>query len=468
MILAPILDQCVGPSILVQTGQGVFPPNALPFSGFDSKVSVDSKGLVAFTGFAADGSNAGYVASAQGAVTQLTFSGSGNRVFGGASINDAAPPTAAFQERVSGSPPTFFIRSWPTDGSQQPTIIGKSTAAPGICGGGTRAGQVCQESNPDCPIFFGPAFLGYAACVFQLNSNIPFDSASFFQSENNNGVVAFPALVNGSAQTDILAGSSQASLNDVQAVMDGSVALRPQIADASPGNQADPSSANVVYQDSLKDIVVGFASSVVQQPIVIALNSQYSGSSQRPGISSDGQFVVFEATGPTAAGNLPAVFVARISAAGVQQLVPIPGLDTSGDPTTLTGQFTAFRPDTRYGVAATANGDGTYSLKIVFGATRSFTDSSGVSHVGVQGIYKATALFDPISNLTNASGQKGNTVVLTGGPSKLIEIGDAIPAGAAQHVSAFDLWEPLARGSAGKMAFWVSFQEGGQAILHTP
>src|SRR5262249_32282408 len=109
-------DHCGGIELLVQTGVGSYPPNGQAFTAFDSKVSVNSAGQVGFTGFLADGTNGGYIVSDPSTVRLVTFLGSATRVYGGASINDAVPPALAFQERVSGAPPTFFVRRWGSDG----------------------------------------------------------------------------------------------------------------------------------------------------------------------------------------------------------------------------------------------------------------------------------------------------------------------------------------------------------------
>jgi hypothetical protein len=471
--------KCSSLEILVQTGQGSFPPNQQPFTAFDSKVSVNTTGSVGFTGTAADGTNSGYVVTAPNVLTQSTFTGGATRVFGGASLNDATPPTVAFQERVSGAPPTFFVRSWATNGSSE-TIVGKSTAIAGFCSGGVDAGNVCQ-SFADCPITDAGIFVGFASCTIPTNSNIPFDSASFFQSMNDNGVVTFPAFVNGSTQFALLAGNNQSTLNYVVQAFSptATVLLRPQISNVGPtacgALGLSACDALVVFLDDQRNIAAGFVklgSSSAPPDLIVAPASQYGGASQRPGVTSDGQFVVFEANGPTAAGaHTPGVFVSQLSLTGpvVIRTVAIPGLDTTGDPTTTAGQFLTFRPDTRYGVAATKNVDGTYSLTMVFDATRTYTDTDGVLHNNVEGAFQQTALYDPAGNLPNPiAGGPRLFINVSTGPAKIVEIGDAIPVGAAQHVSAIDLWEPLSRKDGREVAFWVAFQEGGQAIVRTP
>ena len=85
----------------------------------DPRLSINSVGTVAFAATdAADGLSKVFVSEFCKTLPcptsrPISFSGSG-RLFSGASINNATPPVVLSVDRVSGSPPAFFLREWQT------------------------------------------------------------------------------------------------------------------------------------------------------------------------------------------------------------------------------------------------------------------------------------------------------------------------------------------------------------------
>lgn len=430
---------CGALQIVAQSGVDAAPGLTGTFGSFDSKVSVNNSGAVAFTGRDSTGLSSGFVASAPSVITNVApgFSGA-NRVFGGASLNNGSASNvalAAFQDRVSGSPPTFFMRSWNVDGTGF-TLVGKSTnTVAGYCGGGSNAGNACQTNN-DCPIFFGPVLTGFAQCIIGHGG---FNSASFFQDINDSGVVAFPVLVNGSTQTALYAGDTAANLvalDTFPAFVN--LTLRPQISNTN----------DIVYLDdqgNIKRAAYPAATTEILSPA-----STCSGQSQRPGISGDGVFVAFAGT---CGGKTGIWLIGRFGADGN---ISFPIWDTTkGDATTLAGVFSAFNATTRYGVASVQQADGSYALTIVFAGTRSYT-VNGVAKSNVSGVYRMSAV---------AYRDKSSVhhIDVVSPPKKLIEAGDILNG---HTVSLFDLWDPVSR-SGGWISFWVSFTDTQSAVIRT-
>ena len=265
---------CPSLEIIAQTGDAGGPFDS-PLSFFDSKVSVNNSGHLAFAGSNSSSDSAGYVGWGSGAISRITSEGLfSSRRFAGAAINNETPPTAAFRELVPGSPPTYLIRKWKSD--TDVTLIGRSIGITGgLCAGGTRAGQTCQNSVPDCPIIFGPDLVGYAAC--SLGPSAPFDSATFWLDMNDNGIVTFLGFVNGSTQNALLSGKDETDLLRVLEFPAGTFpAVRPQAAFTD----------DVVFFDGNGAVKVMAPGAV--GPTTIASASTYAITANRPGISADG------------------------------------------------------------------------------------------------------------------------------------------------------------------------------------
>lgn len=227
----------------------------------DSRTGINDAGTIAFTGTDSDGS--------KGFVTQMPAPGhrpvtffSPNRVFLGASINDAIPPQAAFSDRVSGSPPVWFIRRWNTLQSSSFTIIGQSPAN--------------------------------------------FDSASSFLDINNSNVVALAPLVGGSTSSTLAASASAPPTT--LATYSGIQQIRPQISETG----------QVVIRDNQSRIISWPHPSGTPTIYASATTGGFTTTSSRPGISDDGTVVAFEGTDATG----PGVHVS-VAFSGGRRLIPI-------------------------------------------------------------------------------------------------------------------------------------------------
>ena len=199
-------------------------------------VSVNNDGTVAFAGTDGTGTRT-FVISQAGQAVAITFAGSSTRLFSGAAINNQNPPKVATRDRVSGSPPVWFIRKWP---------------AP-----------------------FGPVeVVG--------RSPLDYDSATSFVDINDSGVVAFTGLVNGSLDTAVLAGDAEPPIPLV-AYFGVHSSIKPQISNTN----------RVVFRDPDDSIVV-FAYPGATLAFTAADGSDgFFLTGTMPGISPDGQVVAF-------------------------------------------------------------------------------------------------------------------------------------------------------------------------------
>src|SRR6185369_9395892 len=109
--------------------------------------SINDKGQVAFAA-QVNGGESIFVADSVGLRNITPGFISGTRTFSSTlQINNFG--LVAAQDRVSGSPPVFLIRTWDSVVVNSSTVIAR-TAAGGYCNGGLRAGQSCVD-NTDCP-----------------------------------------------------------------------------------------------------------------------------------------------------------------------------------------------------------------------------------------------------------------------------------------------------------------------------
>jgi hypothetical protein len=99
------------------------------FSSVDPNVSINQTGKLAFVANdVADGFSKVFVSPCAPPLctaSVLSFFGSG-RQFMGASINNANPPSVLSVDRFSGSPPSFFLRTWSTATPGAFTLVGKT------------------------------------------------------------------------------------------------------------------------------------------------------------------------------------------------------------------------------------------------------------------------------------------------------------------------------------------------------
>jgi beta-lactam-binding protein with PASTA domain len=373
----------------------------------DSKVSVNKSGAIAFSVSNTNNSGAGARVNAAHLPYPISFGPSTTRTYGGASMNDApAGPQAAFEDRFSGAPPSFFVRRWQADGTAVETDIGTSPSG-------------------------------------------AFASALSYVDMNDAGVVVFPSLDPTFSFEQLMAGNG-GGLNTFASFADNAgTLLRPQIASNNFVVYANPSGGIVVT-----NALTNATALVAQPPAITAV-------SDRPGISADGNWVAF---GGTLTNLGPALLISSATASGssspsfsapVAVLFAGPG----GDPTP-NAQFNSFgvRPSagsdgTRFGIATTPTpgGSGT-NITIVFVASRSYLDPT--THAvtkTVYGVYHLSAI---------ATGS-GNAAAYTNVQiDPIVEVGDVLPdgAGVSRTVADFDLWDPVSKNGT-YAGFWVQFLE---------
>jgi hypothetical protein len=214
------------------------------FTGFESAVSINSLGQLAFIGQLAgtgSGSEGVYRASAPGAVENLSDGfASANRDFGAfLQINDQGMIVA--RERVQGIPPSYFIRTWPDK-----TIIARSGSS--------------------------------------------YDSVTV-PAINNAGEVAFIGLTGGSKFTTLnLASTSGTTL---LATYTGVFATRPVI----------DGGGNAVIRDPLNRLVMWDRTGTIAT-VIASSTTGFSSIGMSPGTTQDGRVVVFCGD----RGNGPGIF----------------------------------------------------------------------------------------------------------------------------------------------------------------
>jgi hypothetical protein len=289
--------------LMAATGSGL--------TSIDNYAGINDAGIVAFTGVDANGSRA-FVAATPGAWSGITFFSS-NRTFSGASINNAATPEVATRDQVTGGPPTYLIRKWPSNGSLAFTTIG---------------------SSPN-----------------------EFDSATSFVDINDSGIVALQALVSGSTQTALMAGSASHAPTQL-AVWNGVVVFRPQISNNN----------KIVVRDNNARIQAW--------PYPSGTPDHFAGTTQgftslgsAPGISRDGTVAAF--VGDRGMGN--GVFVSMPFSGG-KWICPIAGEGS--------GPVSSFLTTDRVAVSTSGNTASGLSAVVVFNGV-----SNGVSGIWAVGVY---------------------------------------------------------------------------------
>ncbi len=268
-----------------------------------------------------------------------------------------------------------------------------------------------------------------------MGPSAPIDSATFWLNLNDNGLVAFLGLVNGSTQSALFAGKNEADLLLLRSFPVGTnPAIRPQVANTD----------DIVYFDG------GSAVNVVHHPSGTSdiVSSAFVVSSDRPGISANGKYVVFAGS----KGGIPGVYMVRRNPDYYDwQLV-----NTIGSAATAEGVFTTFTPSTRYAVSVIPDPDdpifGTSSITVVFAGTRSYLPVGGPS-VTREGVYRLRVSVNELNN----------TLTKLGPPEVIVEK-TGILAVNGKTVASFDLWDPLSDNGR-YVALWVSFTDGTSGIL---
>ncbi len=374
----------------------------------DSKVSVNKSGAIAFSISNTNNSGAGARVDAAHSPYPISFGPSTTRSYGGASLNDApAGPQAAFEDRFSGAPPSYFVRRWQADGTAVETDIGTSPSG-------------------------------------------AFASALSYVDMNDAGVVVFPSLDPTFSFEQLMAGTG-GGLNTFASFADNAgTQLRPQIA----------SNNLVVYANPSGDIVV--TNALTNSTAPVAQPPAITAASDRPGISADGNWVAF---GGTLVDLGPALFISSAISPGssspsfsgpVAVLFAGPG----GDPTPgVNAQFNSFgvRPSvgsdgTRFGIATTPTSDGSgTNITVVFVASRSYLNSSQQVTKTVYGVYHLSAVATGSGNATTYTNIQVDPIV---------EVGDKLAdgAGISRTVADFDLWDPVSKNGT-YAGFWVQFLE---------
>ncbi|MCE9592995.1 MAG: hypothetical protein K8S98_02275 [Planctomycetes bacterium] len=346
----------------------------------DPQLSINDAGRIAFSG--ADSSSVGLFLIDNGDVTRVVDFGAGF-VINGAALNNAAQPLIASRDRMNGSPPFFFIRAWDSDGLQNFTVIGRS---------------------PN-----------------------DFDSAQLFVDINDSGAVAFPALVNQSTETALMAAFSEPPTELTR--FTGIVNVRPQIANTGM----------VVTRDNANQIL-GFQFPSGTMTPFGAISDGFVKAGRQPGISPDGNTVAF--FGMRAAGE--GIFVSAKGAGG-QVLLRLAGEGSDG--------FTDFADDERVGVTSTGALPGT-----VFGSAAVLGTLNGVT-----GVYVIEFSISQSGGPPTLGVSARRLVAKIGDPVTWHDPANALSGTVTKTISGIQLYDPINRD--GSVAFYATFQDGSEGVV---
>jgi len=376
------------------------------FTSFDT-VSINALGRVALAG-SVSGSNGTGQALSSGAADaagvwssfqRLSFAPNANRTFAWAQINDAGLVVAA--DRVTGAPPSFFIRTW-------------SAATPG-------ANTVLLASNDG---------------VF---------SSVLLPSISNNGAVSFVGNIGASSSLYVNTTGVRGQASGVFALTGGG--FRPLQADG-------PTSVARIGGLPTSPVALRRLPEAGAQMTIGGLTSW--GAS--PGITDDGRTIAFfgtDATGPgiftydTTAFSPSAQALRKVFSVGTplaSQYTTTFSNGVASSTATVVNQITGFSADTRVAIerldkALNSSTAGTYMLSFIA------TDTSGA-----QGLYQARLTgFD-----RDASWRSGT-------PSLVSQIGAALldSTGGGPVVGAIGVHDPINR--SGQIAFATTV-DGAPAV----
>jgi hypothetical protein len=327
---------------------------------------------------------------------------------------------------VSGSPPSYLIRTWPTDLSPW-TIVGSTTSTP-----------------PD------------------------FDSAQNFVDVNDSGLAVFQGLIDGSVNTALFAGVIRPPIQ--VAVFTGVVSLRPQISNTDLIVIRDPQNRIVLYP--------AFGGN----PEILATTSNFATLGQSPGISPDGRLIGFYgdltaagAQALTASNSTvvyssgaaphaptlfpgPGVFVCARTNGG-HVIVRVAGLNNNtyfdpGEVKGTSGQdlgpFSAFSADSRIGVTSVRCPDRCANIAFLANSSRGSSP---------QGMYVSRLGFLEGNELSFNADEPQNFGV--GAFGQLTEVGRQ-PTGLSSAITGLGVYDPISYD--GTSGFWAS-TSSGQGVL---
>jgi hypothetical protein len=391
-------------TVIAETGR--VDQNGDALTGISNDPSINDAGQVAFVGNYSVGQ--GILVGDGTTLTNINpaFSHTATRTFAPfVEINNKDQVVAV--DRVSGSPPLSILRTWDattTNSSNRILVNAGQTGFP----------------------FFDP-----------------FDAILSSPAINNNGDVVFPGLsgtlVTLAAQP---AGSSRNTFAAL-ATLNAPQALRPQISDSGAavvqeGNQ--PTSPIVLF-----DTVAGTSMTIA----AASATSDFSALGHSPGVSADGQIVVFSATvsaqGQTDFGipaGTNAVF-ASVSTNGSRTIVPITYATASN------GLVSS--PITDINLNASVAVNSTQSTQRA--VTIAYDGYIGTGANKVEGLYTSrlnffgngTAPFDPANPAT----------FTVGVPTQVVQIGDRTIPGLGA-VTGFNLFDSVNDRDRGNVAFWAT------------
>ncbi|MEI6236140.1 MAG: hypothetical protein WCT04_24050 [Planctomycetota bacterium] len=260
-----------------------------------------------------------------------------------------------------------------------------------------------------------------------------FDAVAGVVSVNNSNIPVFLAI---SGANTLVATPSGGAFNSRS--YSGAAAIRPMIAD----------SGLIVLRDgntSTSPIVLCDSTFTTATPIASA--SDYGTMGRSPGISDDGQTVVFYGDiGATAATQNsttpgPGIFASVLTKSG-RRLVRI--ADASHF-------FSGLDADTRVGISSIKTGGS--SITVVFGATVGGT---------IHGIYSCALNFLPPTNGTLDTADPAGFSV--DAPLPVVTAGQTV--GSFGPITSFDMYDPI--NVNGVIAFWATTGSGSAVIRATP
>lgn len=394
--------------VIAQTGKA-------GLSGILQGASINDAGKVAFVGQYQDASGdpagEGIFVGDGSSLSDITFSSyptDPNRTFGAGVKINKNDEVAAVDRYSFGGGSVWNLRTWNADGKAYPS---------------------------------GNTWYSYATASSPPTAGYDFDALAGSVGLSNNDNVAYAAFDYKANQWQLrLQNDSLPDPLDVPAVkLNAPQSLRPMAADGAGSlglvvlrDGSTQTSPIVLYGD----VPGGEFYSV---PIAQAGTPyRFSALGQSPGISADGQIVVFY--GVDASG--PGIFASVNTASHGRQIERIASASSSGP-------ISKFDPDERIGVNATEMSQGAVTITYV-----------AYDAKGNKGVYASRLTFiPPMSDPTNF---KDPTNFVVSDPIPVLQAGDTITGlGTVQDVQ---LYDPINNTGFGQIAIWVQ-TSGGDGIV---
>jgi hypothetical protein len=387
--------------VIARTGQ-------FGLTGILPGASINDNGVVAFVGQYSDGEGIFKGDGSTPININPTFSHDPSRTFGsGVQINNGDQVVAVDRRSNTGRTTTWDLRTWDADG----------------------------HTNA-----LGNTWYRYANASTPPIAGYDFDALAGSVSLSNNGNLAYVAFDYQSNQWQLrLQHDALPDPLDVPAVtLTAPQSLRPMAANGAGGlgfvvvrNGSSPTSPVVLYGN-----VPGGAFFSV--PIANAGSPyRFSALGQSPGISDDGQIVVFY--GVDASG--PGIFASVNTTSLGRQIVRVASASANGPISQLV-------PDERVGVNATESQGGVTVTYVAYDAS------------GNKGVYATRLTFIPPANDPTNFADATNFVASDTIP--VLQAGDSINGvGTVQDVH---LYDPINNSGFGQIAIWVQ-ASGGTAIV---